>query len=146
MADDTGVKGDMCEKKINYRMHWTIQMAVLVAFLGATIGILKIVEETQPEPYMDEIFHIPQAQNYCSYNFSHWNNKITTLPGLYLASVVILKPWSLLSGIQLVDACSTFTLRFVNVLFLAGNLWLIWLILIEINNDSGKVFKLVLCR
>lgn len=34
------------------------------------------------EPYMDEIFHIPQAQDYCRFAFSKWNDKITTFPGL----------------------------------------------------------------
>ena len=32
--------------------------------------------------YKDEIFHIPQVQQYCLHNFSHWDNMITTLPGL----------------------------------------------------------------
>jgi len=42
-------------------------------------------------PYMDEIFHIPQAKEYCNGNFSYWNDKITTFPGLYYISVIIVK-------------------------------------------------------
>eukprot|EP00191_Tetraselmis_sp_GSL018_P012453 CAMPEP_0177594952 /NCGR_PEP_ID=MMETSP0419_2-20121207/10076_1 /TAXON_ID=582737 /ORGANISM="Tetraselmis sp., Strain GSL018" /LENGTH=44 /DNA_ID= /DNA_START= /DNA_END= /DNA_ORIENTATION= len=28
-----------------------------------------------PEPYMDEIFHVPQAQRYCRGDFAHWDPK-----------------------------------------------------------------------
>lgn len=38
------------------------------------------------DPYMDEIFHIPQSQKYCRGNFTEWDPKITTFPGLYLSS------------------------------------------------------------
>lgn len=33
---------------------------------------------------MDEIFHVPQAQLYCRGNFTYYNPKLTTPPGLYL--------------------------------------------------------------
>jgi alpha-1,2-glucosyltransferase len=36
------------------------------------------------EPYMDEVFHVPQAQRYCQGNFTYYDPKITTPPGLYL--------------------------------------------------------------
>lgn len=32
----------------------------------------------------DEVFHIPQAQAYCRNEWYHWDNKITTPPGLYV--------------------------------------------------------------
>jgi hypothetical protein len=35
-----------------------------------------------PEPYLDEVFHIPQAQVYCEGRFDVWDDKITTPPGL----------------------------------------------------------------
>ena len=50
----------------------------------------ELVDQNVPEPYMDEIFHIPQAQRYCAGNFTQWDDKITTLPGLYLFSVGLL--------------------------------------------------------
>ena len=34
----------------------------------------------------DEIFHVPQAQQYCAHNFTHWDPMITTLPGLWVMS------------------------------------------------------------
>lgn len=41
-----------------------------------------IVSLWVPEPYLDEIFHIPQAQQYCDGHWSAWDDKITTPPGL----------------------------------------------------------------
>jgi alpha-1,2-glucosyltransferase len=65
----------------------------------------------------DEIFHVPQAQKYCSGNFFDWDSKITTFPGLYLVSAVIFNIvsklfWQFLGHeIQ----CSIVFLRFLNV-------------------------------
>ena len=39
-----------------------------------------------PEPYLDEFFHIQQAQAYCAGSFGQWDPKITTPPGLYFIS------------------------------------------------------------
>ncbi len=41
------------------------------------------------EPYMDEIFHVPQATAFAQRRYSHWDAKITTFPGLYIYSTVI---------------------------------------------------------
>eukprot|EP00668_Euglena_longa_P000278 GGOE01000371.1.p1 GENE.GGOE01000371.1~~GGOE01000371.1.p1 ORF type:complete len:448 (+),score=60.57 GGOE01000371.1:111-1346(+) len=38
---------------------------------------------------MDEVFHIPQAEQYLNGNFSHWDPKITTPPALYICGVLI---------------------------------------------------------
>ena len=43
------------------------------------------------EPYMDEIFHVRQAQRYCDGDLWAWDPKITTPPGLYLVGA----PWAL---------------------------------------------------
>ncbi|KAK5988111.1 Dol-P-Glc:Glc(2)Man(9)GlcNAc(2)-PP-Dol alpha-1,2-glucosyltransferase [Cladobotryum mycophilum] len=48
---------------------------------------LGMVSEVVPEPYLDEIFHIPQAQKYCKGKFLEWDDKITTPPGLYWISI-----------------------------------------------------------
>ncbi|KAL9277014.1 hypothetical protein ACSQ67_025434 [Phaseolus vulgaris] len=55
--------------------------------IPASIMVNRIV----PEPYMDEIFHIPQAKQYCKGNFGSWDPMITTPPGLY----VLFYPWYL---------------------------------------------------
>ncbi|EDO25727.1 predicted protein, partial [Nematostella vectensis] len=77
------------------------------------------------QPYLDEIFHIPQAQQYCEYKFSEWDPKITTLPGLYLVSLAILRVAAFFSSTELIDVCSVLWLRFTNVFFVIGNAWLL---------------------
>ena len=37
------------------------------------------MQDAVPEPYMDEIFHVPQAQHYCRGNFTHVSRKIITM-------------------------------------------------------------------
>lgn len=43
---------------------------------------LHISSHYVPEPYLDEIFHIPQAQKYCQGRYDEWDDKLTTPPGL----------------------------------------------------------------
>ena len=40
------------------------------------------VQSRVPDPYLDEVFHIPQAQRYCEDKWFEWDDKITTPPGL----------------------------------------------------------------
>jgi alpha-1,2-glucosyltransferase len=44
-----------------------------------------------PEPYLDEVFHIPQAQTYWAGSWHSWDPKITTPPGLYIYSYLFAK-------------------------------------------------------
>ena len=62
----------------------------------STIAYLYILYD-EVIPYMDEIFHVPQAQEYCNGNFSNWNDKITTFPGLYYISYMIDKIYNILN-------------------------------------------------
>jgi alpha-1,2-glucosyltransferase len=52
---------------------------------------LSQVCATVPEPYLDEVFHIPQAQAYWAGSWKTWNPKITTPPGLYIYSYLFAK-------------------------------------------------------
>lgn len=47
------------------------------------------VSTVVPEPYLDEAFHVPQAQAYWARQWMRWDPKITTPPGLYLWSYLI---------------------------------------------------------
>lgn len=47
------------------------------------------VNSEVPEPYLDEVFHIPQAQAYWAHRWTHWDPKLTTPPGLYLWSYLL---------------------------------------------------------
>ncbi|KAI8781496.1 Dol-P-Glc:Glc(2)Man(9)GlcNAc(2)-PP-Dol alpha-1,2-glucosyltransferase isoform X1 [Biomphalaria glabrata] len=73
-------------------------LSSLMLFTGV---IFQLVQKAQNDPYMDEIFHIPQAQQYCRSNFSHWDPMITTLPGLYITSFLSLNIIRSFSGVSL---------------------------------------------
>jgi len=51
------------------------------------------IQSRSKKPFIDEIFHVPQAQEYCRNNFHVWDDKITTLPGLYLFSYSLTRPF-----------------------------------------------------
>ncbi|KAI0757334.1 glucosyltransferase [Daedaleopsis nitida] len=62
-----------------------------VVFCTVAVLVLKAVNEEVSEPYMDEPFHVPQAQAYCKGDFWQWDPKITTPPGLYVLSLILKK-------------------------------------------------------
>ncbi|KAF3215478.1 glucosyltransferase [Orbilia oligospora] len=108
------------------------------------------------DPYLDEVFHIPQAQRYCLMHFKDWDDKITTPPGLYLLSYVYVgfvqtilpiyrfvlqniptfsttptgwetKPGATSSFTHAsLEHCSTVSLRFLNVI--GGSIFVPWLV------------------
>ncbi|OAA66545.1 glucosyltransferase [Niveomyces insectorum RCEF 264] len=86
-------------------MLFVVGVSLLFIFAKAWLGwVLSNV----PEPYLDEFFHIPQAQKYCEGKWTEWDNKITTPPGLYLFSVLYQGFWSGAEG------CSVWALRGAN--------------------------------
>nr|GMC85737.1 dol-P-Glc:Glc(2)Man(9)GlcNAc(2)-PP-Dol alpha-1,2-glucosyltransferase isoform X1 [Ipomoea batatas] len=94
-----------------------IKVALIVSLWVIPVSIL--VSRIVPEPYMDEIFHIPQAQQYCKGNFRSWDPMITTPPGLYfvsLAHVASLFPglFSMQLASSFSETCSTPILRSIN--------------------------------
>ncbi|KAM0265183.1 hypothetical protein ACHAQJ_000336 [Trichoderma viride] len=85
-------------------------------FLAAAAFLwLGVVSEIVPEPYLDEVFHIPQAQRYCKGKFLEWDDKITTPPGLYWISVLIPQA-AKSSGIIASYTCDAKTLRATNAI------------------------------
>ncbi|KAJ1947289.1 glucosyltransferase [Linderina macrospora] len=82
-------------------------VAAFGVYAAASLALLRHINLAVPEPYMDEIFHIPQAQRYCAGLFREWDPKLTTPPGLYLVSLV--PAWML--G---VSPCSVEMLRTTN--------------------------------
>ncbi|TBU34908.1 glucosyltransferase [Dichomitus squalens] len=62
-----------------------------VIFCAVAVTVLKAVNEEVTEPYMDEPFHVPQAQAYCNGDYWTWDPKITTPPGLYVFSLILKK-------------------------------------------------------
>ena len=124
---------------------------LVVAVYAVVLGVVGDQLATQlPDPYMDEIFHVPQARRYCAGNFSEWDAKITTLPGLYLFSVGLLDPVAKVSGLVtageqkaslLLDICSTKMLRSINLVMSLINLVLLYTITSHLH--GLKVFKIM---
>ncbi|KAI1126198.1 DIE2/ALG10 family-domain-containing protein [Nemania abortiva] len=82
-------------------------VAILSCVTPVALSWLLTVTENVPEPYLDEVFHIPQAQVYCEGRYLEWDDKITTPPGLYIFTIV----FNRLLGFP----CSVYNLRAFNV-------------------------------
>jgi alpha-1,2-glucosyltransferase len=61
-----------------------------IIFSSISAWVLKQVNLVVREPYMDEPFHVPQAQAYCRAQYLTWDPKITTPPGLYVVLSLVL--------------------------------------------------------
>ncbi|KAL9250248.1 Dol-P-Glc:Glc(2)Man(9)GlcNAc(2)-PP-Dol alpha-1,2-glucosyltransferase-like protein [Drosera capensis] len=95
------------------------RLAVALIVSSWVIPVSILVNRIAPDPYMDEIFHVPQAQEYCKGYFMKWDPMITTPPGLYFFSLVhvaSLYPWMLVLrwSSSLASSCSTAVLRSIN--------------------------------
>ncbi|EGD99150.1 hypothetical protein TESG_06504 [Trichophyton tonsurans CBS 112818] len=64
---------------------------LMVYWLGKINAIL-------PDPYLDEVFHVRQAQAYWDHRWQQWDPKITTPPGLYLVSYAVASSSAALFG------------------------------------------------
>ncbi|XP_048356682.1 dol-P-Glc:Glc(2)Man(9)GlcNAc(2)-PP-Dol alpha-1,2-glucosyltransferase [Sphaerodactylus townsendi] len=111
-------------------------IALSCAFLGSCL-LFSVLNRQQRAPYMDEAFHVPQAQAYCEGRFQQWDPMITTLPGLYLVSIGIVKPAAWLFGWSGSIVCSTGMLRFINLLFSVGNCYLLYLLFCRIHQRKA---------
>lgn len=85
-------------------------IAVGIYFSASKFIFDKVYETSQI--VVDELFHIPQGISYCNGNFSYWDPKITTLPGLYLVSAAL---------VGFYFPCNTYNLRFVNLVVSSFN-------------------------
>ncbi|KGO57190.1 Glycosyltransferase, ALG10 [Penicillium expansum] len=71
----------------------------LVPFFLILIPLwVSLVNKAVPEPYLDEVFHVPQAQAYWAHKWTQWDPKLTTPPGLYLCSYIVFALVLLLRG------------------------------------------------
>ncbi|XP_072510398.1 ATP-binding cassette sub-family D member 2 isoform X6 [Notamacropus eugenii] len=102
--------------------------------------LFSVINRALREPYMDEVFHLPQAQRFCWGSFQ-WDPMITTLPGLYLVSVGILKPTAWIIGWSQHVVCSIGMLRFVNLLFSVGNFYLLYLLFCKLQQRNKFVLQ-----
>ncbi|CAO3693578.1 unnamed protein product [Rhizopus stolonifer] len=92
-------------------------MAYLLANVTNLLVNAKLVYEHVSKPYMDEIFHVPQAQQYCQGDYLTWDPKLTTPPGLYIISNIF---EYLAKSIGFHYLCTVNALRATNILFSIG--------------------------
>ncbi|CAG8566513.1 10253_t:CDS:2 [Ambispora gerdemannii] len=101
--------------------------------LHATLlaSIAALVNKRVSEPYMQE-----KAQRYCEGDYRSWDPKLTTPPGLYVISnIIIILPFL---------NCSTSILRAINLGFALGLYLVIWRILARLHpyqNDYVRSFN-----
>ncbi|KAI8324364.1 hypothetical protein GQ54DRAFT_256559 [Martensiomyces pterosporus] len=88
--------------------------AAFAVYASISYAVLQRVNSAVAQPYMDEIFHIPQAQHYCRGEFGVWDPKLTTPPGLYLVSIVPLYLLGALGFADIATHCTTEYLRTTN--------------------------------
>ncbi|XP_043471670.1 putative Dol-P-Glc:Glc(2)Man(9)GlcNAc(2)-PP-Dol alpha-1,2-glucosyltransferase [Leptopilina heterotoma] len=70
-----------------------LSLFTFLIFVVTSITLFIYLNRVQPYYFIDEVFHIPQTQRYCDGNFTSWDPKITTLPGVYLITTIFLAPF-----------------------------------------------------
>ncbi|XP_033342291.2 alpha-1,2-glucosyltransferase Alg10 [Megalopta genalis] len=93
-----------------------VQQFSIVLLFSWIILLFLYLNRVQPYFFIDEVFHVPQTLQYCASNFTQWDPKITTLPGLYLIATLVLLPFNL---------CNIFYMRCLNLLGTFFNFYLV---------------------
>ncbi|XP_076302613.1 dol-P-Glc:Glc(2)Man(9)GlcNAc(2)-PP-Dol alpha-1,2-glucosyltransferase-like [Lasioglossum baleicum] len=106
-----------------------IQCTQKVLIPLSVVTLFIYLNRVQPYYFIDEVFHIPQTLRYCAGNFTQWDPKITTLPGLYLITTLLLSPLNL---------CNIFYMRCINLLGTFLNLYLANSIIKQISITHWK--------
>lgn len=90
-----------------------LQLLAVPIFLAATAIIAQKVHQVVRKPFIDELFHLRQAAVYCKHDFFHWDDKITTPPGLYALGAAY---HHVLRAFGVPDPCGYTALRSLNLL------------------------------
>ncbi|KAF9481684.1 glucosyltransferase [Pholiota conissans] len=85
-------------------------------FCSAVVVVLKQVNTMVTEPYMDEPFHVPQAQAYCRGEYETWDPKITTPPGLYILSLLLKRIFLVKCNLSMLRLTPALTLMVLPIL------------------------------
>lgn len=107
----------------------SVESAIQALSISLGLDAFRKVTSSVPEPYLDEIFHIPQTQLYCAAALKGgqrmllsvpWDPKITTPPGLYVLgqaySQYLARPVLKYIGRSDIDPCGPLILRSLNFL------------------------------
>ncbi|XP_068626010.1 dol-P-Glc:Glc(2)Man(9)GlcNAc(2)-PP-Dol alpha-1,2-glucosyltransferase [Battus philenor] len=116
------------------KYHIILEVVLIGYFALSKIIFDKVFATTAV--VVDEMYHLPQGALICNGNYSYWDPKITTLPGLYLFSAAMLSPFF---------SCSTYNLRFVNLIASGINFILFSSMLQFIyGNQTESHFRIIL--
>ncbi|KAI9833543.1 MAG: glucosyltransferase [Phylliscum demangeonii] len=96
-------------------MAWSTTLLWGSLALASALWLQQVAEHVR-EPYLDEVFHVRQAQAYCRGHWHIWDPKITTPPGLYLLPA--------LAHLALHTSCRLTSLRLLNVVL--NSIFLPW--------------------
>ncbi|KAF7396508.1 hypothetical protein HZH66_007370 [Vespula vulgaris] len=111
-------------------IYYSIYKYVLfIIFVISTASLFIYLNRIQPHYFIDEMFHIPQTLQYCDGNFTVWDSKITTLPGLYFLSAAILSP---------VNLCNILYIRCINLFGTFANLYLTYSLMKQIHKNKWE--------
>jgi alpha-1,2-glucosyltransferase len=114
-------------------------LTCLLALAGTSFWISTRVNKIVPTVYMDEYFHVRQAQRYCADGLlkAEWDDKITTLPGLYIVSLI----YENVLGVFTDRVCTIETLRSINIVFLCFTFVTLVSILARSMRDVQPIYK-----
>lgn len=98
----------------------------------------------------DEIFHIPQAQEYCMGHVTSWDTKITTFPGVYVVSALAhgLVQGIVSGGSRIFDdstLCSSLFLRGVTLVLGWACIYVIHGIVCHNGLQKNQLLQTILC-
>ncbi|GAA5944807.1 hypothetical protein JCM3775_007314 [Rhodotorula graminis] len=96
------------------------QLVAYAAWAASSTAVACFINRHAPEPYMDEIFHVPQAQAYCRGDWTYWDPALTTPPGLYLVPAALVYLQRLVRpvlphALAAANPCSVAALRGLNL-------------------------------
>ncbi|OHX00502.1 alpha-glucosyltransferase alg10 [Colletotrichum incanum] len=98
--------------KTNKLYDVLMRLSYIIIFILGWIWCSNVMAHVD-KPYLDEVFHIPQAQKFCQGRWDEWDDKITTPPGLYILSKYYLQ-------VMMRPECSVLDLRGVNIIAVLG--------------------------
>ncbi|XP_011556878.3 putative Dol-P-Glc:Glc(2)Man(9)GlcNAc(2)-PP-Dol alpha-1,2-glucosyltransferase [Plutella xylostella] len=113
------------------------EICLLVALIAYFIASKRVFDRvfSTSHTVIDELFHVPMGLAYCHRNFTYWDPKITTLPGLYMVSATFLGTYF---------DCNLYNLRFVNLATSVLNLALFASILKYVYGNNENQAKIVI--
>eukprot|EP00760_Papus_ankaliazontas_P000881 PhM_4_TR10293/c0_g1_i1/m.15708/K03850/ALG10; alpha-1,2-glucosyltransferase len=110
-------------------------IVVIALFIAISFAVVNYVTAAVPGPYMDEIFHIPQARRYIvDGDFATYDPMLTTPPGLYLLSTLLV----LVPGVsrESLAVATVWWLRVFNAVGVGGALLVVLMLLKRKRNGN----------